>query len=403
MLRLALRNVFRHKFRTAITLAAIAFGVVGLILSGGFVRDIFFKLGEAVIHSQTGHLQISKAGFQAGGTRKPDRYLIDDVARLKMRVASRPEVDDVMARVSFSGLLNNGRSDLAVVGEGVEPDKEAKLGTHLMLVAGRQLSGADPNGVMVGNGVAHALMLAPGDRVTIVTTTTSGATNTRDVEVVGVFQTFSKDYDARAIKLPLPAAQDLLGNSNINTLVVLLGETSETINTAVQLGAELTADGLEVNTWQELNDFYDKTVRLYDKQFGVLRLIVLGMVLLSVANCINMSVFERTAEIGTMRALGNRSRWIFGLILTEALLLGLLGSVIGLAISAALAWSISAIGISMPPPPNADIGYVAQIPLVAEVVGGALFVAVTAAMLAGILAGLRVLRISVVDALRQSI
>src|SRR5207244_11975147 len=127
MLILALRNVFRHRVRTAITLAAIVFGVVGLILSGGFVQDIFLQLGEAVIHSQSGHLQIAKAGFQAEGTRKPDLYLIQDPERLKARIASLPGVSDVMARVSFSGLLNNGRSDLAMVGEGFEPDREAQF------------------------------------------------------------------------------------------------------------------------------------------------------------------------------------------------------------------------------------------------------------------------------------
>src|SRR5437773_12019714 len=104
MLTLALRNVFRQRGRTAITLAAIAFGVVGLLLSGGFVRDLFFQLGEAVIHSQSGHFQVAKAGFLAGGTRKPDLYRIQDPERLKARIASLPGVTEVMARVAFSGL-----------------------------------------------------------------------------------------------------------------------------------------------------------------------------------------------------------------------------------------------------------------------------------------------------------
>jgi len=86
MFQLALRNLLRHKSRTAFTLSAIAFGVVGLILSGGFVRDIFFQLGEAIIHSQTGHVQISKTGFQEEGTRSPDRYLVDDAPGLRLIV-----------------------------------------------------------------------------------------------------------------------------------------------------------------------------------------------------------------------------------------------------------------------------------------------------------------------------
>ena len=52
----ALRNVFRQRARSAGTLAAISLGVAGLILAGGFVQDVFVQLGEAVIHSQSGHI-----------------------------------------------------------------------------------------------------------------------------------------------------------------------------------------------------------------------------------------------------------------------------------------------------------------------------------------------------------
>ena len=119
MLKLALRNVFRHKLRTAMTLVAIVFGVVGLILSGGFVQDMFHQLGESIIHSQSGHLQVSRAGFQAHGTRSPEKFLIDQPAALRQQLLAQPQVDDVMGRINFSGLISNGRSDWPIVGEGV--------------------------------------------------------------------------------------------------------------------------------------------------------------------------------------------------------------------------------------------------------------------------------------------
>ena len=63
MLKLALRNVFRQKSHTAMTLVAIIGGVAGLILAGGWVSDILVQLSEALIHSQSGHLQVYKKGF----------------------------------------------------------------------------------------------------------------------------------------------------------------------------------------------------------------------------------------------------------------------------------------------------------------------------------------------------
>ena len=55
----ALRNIFRQRARAVANLLAIALGVAGLIVVGGFVQDIFVQLGEAIIHGQTGHVQIS--------------------------------------------------------------------------------------------------------------------------------------------------------------------------------------------------------------------------------------------------------------------------------------------------------------------------------------------------------
>ena len=137
MWQLAFRNIFRQRMRTALTLAAIVFGVVGVILSGGFVQDVFVQLRESTIHSHLGHLQVFRAGYAEYGRRDPLAYLIADPVQLEQQIADLPGVEDVMARVSFSGLLNNGKADLPIIGEGIEPAKEARLGTALSIVAPR--------------------------------------------------------------------------------------------------------------------------------------------------------------------------------------------------------------------------------------------------------------------------
>ena len=405
MLKLAFRNILRQKAHTAMTLAAIISGVIGIILAGGWINDVYVQLGEALIHSQTGHIQIYKRGYFDTGTRSPEKYLIEepDVAKKQIiEEASVGKIYSVMARLNFSGLLNNGRSDLPIIGEGVQPDKEAKLGSSIIITAGRQLANEDTFGVMVGKGVANALKLKPGDHVTLLANTLEGALNSLDFEVTGIFQSFSNDYDARAIKIPLSAAQELLGTPDANALVVLLKKTEDADSIAARLSPLLDQAGLEIKTWIELNDFYEKTVEMYKGQFGVLQLIILVMVLLSVANSVNMSIFERVGEFGTMMALGNRSSQISQLILVENLLLGIIGSSLGIGIGMLFALAISAIGIPMPPPPNADIGYTAQIQIVPSVLLMAFVIGLSATVIAALLPARHVSRIKVVDALRQN-
>lgn len=403
MFKLALRNILRQKTHTLMTLAAVIAGVTGIILAGGWVQDIYVQLGEALIHSQSGHLQTYRQGYYEAGSRSPEKYLIDTPDTIRQQIASETGVTQVMARLNFSGLLNNGKSDLPIIGEGVEPSHEVKLGSSVQITEGRQLNDEDTFGILLGKGVAQALQLKPGDPVTLLINTLDGALNSLDFQVTGIFQSFSNDFDARAVRIPLAAAQELLGTQGVNALVISLKHTEETDHIAAQLKQSLESSGLEVKTWVELNDFYEKTVEMYKGQFGVLQIIILIMVLLSVANSVNMSIFERVGEFGTMMALGNDSHQVFRLIISENLLLGLIGGGLGVGTGILLATAISAIGIPMPPPPNADLGYIARIQIVPSVLLLALGIGFTATVLAAILPARHVSRIPVVDALRQNI
>ena len=157
-LRFALRNLFRQKARTAMTLASIIFGVVGLILSGGFVEDVFIQLREATIHSRLGHIQVYKQGYLANWTKEPGNYLIESPEELQAKVRAIPGVKETMQRVNFFGLINNGKTDLPIVGEGVEPDKEAaEFGDFFFVIEGRKLKSDEQYKILLGEGVAKSL------------------------------------------------------------------------------------------------------------------------------------------------------------------------------------------------------------------------------------------------------
>lgn len=402
LLRLAFRNVFRHPARSGITLAAIALGVAGLILVGGFVNDIIFQLGESVIRSQTGHLQVQRAGYFDNGTRSPRSYEIDHSDELVAALQRLPHVTRVAARVDFSGLLNNGRSDWAVIGSGVEPAKEARLGAYARFAEGHRLDDADADGTVIGKGVADALTLAVGDSVTLLATSREGALNSLDLRVVGIFQTFSREFDSRAVTIPIASARDLLLTHGVNTLVVGLDDTRNT--QAVRESVErILPPGVVVKSWQELNDFYGKTVALYRQQFRVLEVIVLALILLSVANSINMTAFERTGEFGTMLALGNSNRMVATIFAVENLLLAFIGVALGLFAGCVVALVVSKVGLSMPPPPNSDLPYTAHIRLAPPTVLMAAVVGMLAALAASAFPALAVMRLSPSRALRAAI
>ena len=309
MFRLAFRNIFRNRLRTSLTLAAIIAGVTAVIISGGFVEDVFVQLRESTIHSRIGHVQIFRHGYTEYGLREPFRYSIEKPQFITDTAQSIPHVQAVMNRLNFSGLANNGRADLPIIGEGIEPDKEAQLGTATTIIAGRQLRDTDTFGAVIGEGVSAALNLRPGNFMTLMVNTAGGALNTLEYEIVGVFRTFSKEYDDRAVRIPLSSAQELLFTQSAHSVVVLLDDTSTTDTVASILKNKLELLGYEIKPWYELADFYQKTEALYRRQFGALQFIILVMLVLSVASTVNMAVYERTGEFGTLLALGLRQHF----------------------------------------------------------------------------------------------
>ncbi|TCO83409.1 putative ABC transport system permease protein [Plasticicumulans lactativorans] len=401
MLKFAFRNLSRHKLRTALTLGAIAFGVISLVLSGGFVEDIFIQLRESTVQTGLGHVQIAKEGYFEYRSRQPYGYMVENPRQVVAAIKGMPAVKEAMLRVNLTGSLSNGRGELPVLGEGVEPQKEQAVGGFITLIDGRRLGADDRFAAELGEGLARALGVKPGDFVTLLLATAEGAMNSVELEVVGVFRSFSIDYDARAMRLPLATAQEALAVSAVHTVVVALHRTEDTPAVLAELRHTFGGQGLAIRSWEELADFYRKTVDMYRAQFGVLQLIILVMVALSVSNSVNINIFERTGEIGTLLALGNRRRDVFWLLVLENFLSGLLGSVLGAAAGVGLAQLISAIGIPMPPPPNSNVGYLALVRVVPVAVLQALAIGLVAAVCAALLPAARVSRLPIVEALRR--
>jgi putative ABC transport system permease protein len=403
MFRLALRNIFRHRLRSIMVIAAIATGLIALLVTEGFIRDVYHQFGEDLIHSQLGHVQVARKGYFESGFRTPQSHLLEKSGPIAKQLASLPGVKHVMPRLDFSAMLSNGSVEIAIVAESVDVAQDAILSGGLRVISGERLTAKKPQGAFVGKGVADGLRLKPGDVVTLSSPTIEGAINTTELEVVGVFASASKDYDDRAIRLALPVAQELLGTSELSRLLILADSRANTDSLATALRATLPAAQFDVRSWVDLSDVYRNTVAAYEGQFGVIRVILLLLVILSVSNVVNMSIFERTGEFGTMRALGNDGGHISKMIYLETALLGAVGACVGAVLGAVIAMIISAIGIPMPPPPNVYLGYLAQIRVDAGMVFRAFLIGLVVPLPACIWPAYKVRKIAIIDALRQNI
>jgi len=399
---LALRNIFRNKRRTIITLLAIISGMVGLIVFGGFVEYSFWGLRESTIRSQLGHIQVYKKGYCEKGIANPSKYLIDDFQRLEELFYKIPYVELVTARLSFSGLISTGENTLICKGDGVIPEKEAKLASFEEIIKGEGLFEEGKEEGIIGSEMQKSLGAKIGDYLTILTTTPSGMMNAVDIKLIGIARSGAKDYDSVFVKLPLTVVQRLFLTNKVEKIVILLDKTEHTQEVAQRLNLLFKEKGLglELKTWSELAPFYHAVVRLYNGMFGVVKVIIAILVLFSIANTMTMSVFERVKEIGTLRAIGTKKSGILRLFLWEGFLIGVIGAVLGMLTGILVAQVINLCGgIYIPPPPAMTKGYNAFILVVPRVLLYSFLSTVVVSTISAFYPALRATRLSIVESL----
>ena len=399
-LSLAARNIARQRRRSAFALAAIAFGVAALIVANGFIDWILYKHRETTITSQFGHIQVTRKGYFEEGTADPFGYRLPQRSVALDAIERLPTLRVLGRRLAFSGLISKGDETVSFVAEGVEPDKERILSSSLRISDGAVLSENDPNGIILGLGLAANLGVGVGDTVVLIANTARGGVNAVECRVRGLFATMSKAYDDVALRVPLATAQTLLKTSGAHVWVLMLDETEQARPMLSTLKQRFPKEDLAFTEWVDLADFHVKAVSLFAKQVGVIRSIIAVIIVLSIFNTMMMNVMERTSEIGTSMAVGVTRRRILRMFLVEGAMLGAVGGILGVALGAALAWAISRIGIPMPPPPGQSWGFIAEIMVSTRLSVEAFLLAVGSTLLASVYPAWKASRMVIVDALR---
>lgn len=344
-LKLALRNLFRNRRRSLFTILAIGLGFAAVNTLGGFTAYIFTSLKDSYIYAQgNGHLSIFKAGFLQEGKLDPTRYLIDEdeMALIHDVLARYPEILVTAPQLHISGLLSNGKVSTIFLAAGRVPSAVSKINSHarglvgkIQLFDGKPLEDDVMHGVGLSRGLAEQLKLDLGSDAVAMAPTVSGQINALDAQVFQLFDSPVEALEDKLMSVSLKFAQSLYDTGSVDRVTVLLESDELTETTRTRLAEELAAEGLnlEVKTWNELSTFYTKVKQMFDVIFLFTFLIVFTIVVMSVINTVSMAIMERTREIGTLRALGVKRRGIVGLFAAESMLLGTLGSLLGMVLT----------------------------------------------------------------------
>jgi len=404
-LKIALRSLLRRKSRVTLIAALVVFGTLLLVVGTTLTRSAGMASRASIIQNLTGDFII----YAARSNEIPSPFsfntplpVVPELDKVMAWLSAQPEVEAAVPFAQNYSLLSvpakAGTADLPFIYYAVDPPSYARTFHNVRMVEGDFLA-SGPGILISRNQQKHyeeryGVRLSSGQPVTLLGLGDGGGVNALRTTVRGVFEplyyanvfnyinfmdaaSYSRLYNFTGVaagSLPQKLEQGLEAAARSeDAIFALAGSDTGGIDTsklkseaisgytmvAVRLKDHdamegvrdrLSAQGLPVKTarWDEASSFFARISSGIQAFIYFATALIFLVVAFIFMNTLIISITERTAEIGTMRALGGERRFIRNLFLGETLLLNVAAAVVGMIVSLVLVLVFQRTGLPLP-------------------------------------------------------
>lgn len=360
---LILRNLFRRRTRTILTAAGLAVAIAAVLALVG-VSWNFERAFMALYVGKGIDLVVVRAGITNQLSSTLDQKLGDRIREIEGVARVAPSLMDVVGfeQANIASALINGWESGSLLFSG----------SHIL--EGRTFQPGEKNVALLGRVLALNLGKKVGDSLDV-----AGET----YQVIGVYEGESL-FETGALIVPLASLQHMMGREGqVTGFVIQARSPAPDDVAALRKRIESAISGVAATSARDQVE-HDVQLRLVRLMANVTTALAVLLGSVGMLNTMMMTVFERTQEIGVLRALGWKRRRVLALILGEAVCLGLLGAVMGMVFAMigmrCLMLEPTARGFIDPSIPTPVLAFGLVLGLVLSVLGG-IYPAVRAAAL----------------------
>lgn len=340
ILKISYRNLKRNHRRTLLTASLITLGVIFVLVYTALSSSFKSYMIGQITDSSMGHIQIHKKGFVASVENLPlDKNLNEKSIEFIEEFLNKSKyIQSYSYRIKFGGTFSNFISTTNIRLNAIDPKTEFETLPALKdrLVEFKELQ---KGGIIVPDLIAKGMNVKTGDSIVLVANNKKGSVNGINLKVSGLVERISgpggrdgyitMDDAKKVLRIDGVEVSEIVVRLKDNTM---LKEAVKELNPILQKLNQQGKPAFEIHTWQDLSPFFT-IVKMLDIMNMAIQIILISIVLISILNVMIMSVYERIKEIGTISAMGTPPKTIVKLFLTEGLLLGILGAVLGGVIS----------------------------------------------------------------------
>ncbi len=332
IMKLGWRNLWRNKRRSLVVISSITIGIFFMIFSMAFMNGMNIQMIENTIKTYLGHIAIHKKGFHEFMKLE---YNYGPNSSIMKAIESNQEVKAYTPRVKIQGMIRSSEASRGIMIVGIDPDKEKGVSSIFdYTIKDDQssfLTAEDENSILISKSLAKKLDLMLGDRVVLMFQDINNEIKGIGLTVNGFFVTPIDSFDKYVVFTTIRRLQKETGiGENISELNIILNDSRNVESTKKNLISKIDDNNLEILTWKDMAPNLVSAVQLFDNMMYMFFVIIFITVIFSIVNTLIMAIMERFHEIGVMKAIGTSPKWIFSIVMFEALNLGIVGLIVGI-------------------------------------------------------------------------
>ncbi len=328
LLRIAWRNVWRHRTRSSVIMVSVIFGLWAGLFINGYVNGMVEDRIKLAIEKEVSHLQVHHPGFKSDFDVS---LFIPGSDRLLDFLSAIPEIKSFSGRVLAKGMLTSTGGTSGIQINGVHPESEIPV-THLNenIVQGTYFGGDNSRYLLIGEKLMQKLKLRLNSKVVLTLMDKDHIITSGSFRIKGVYKTKNTPFDESNVYIDRQTLTALTATPNeLHEIAILLGSNESLSKVKDMIHTAFPA--LLTENWMEVAPEMDLVVNTT----GQSMLIFMGIIMLALAfgiiNTMLMAVLERTREIGMLMALGMNKLKVFLMILLETVFLVVSGAPVGMA------------------------------------------------------------------------
>ncbi len=333
LIKIAWRNIWRSKTRSAVVIFAIVSGLVGGLFASAWMNGMAQQRVQNAFAVETAHIQLHNPKFSENLDIKKT---ISSTSEKLEEINKKPEVKAVTSRLIISAMAATANKNTGVNVMGIDPVKEKevfKLYQKIDTAEGNFFESKKKNAIVISKALAKELKVKLKSKIVLTFQDYNGEITGGAFKVIGIFKTNNTPWDKTHLFVRESDLRKVLEvpKDQCHEIDILLNDYNQAKTVSDELQMEYPK--LLSEDWSLIQPYLKFISEYMDVMMGIFMLIILGALGFGIVNTMLMVILERTKELGMLMAIGMNKKRIFLMIMFETIFLALVGAVIGELIS----------------------------------------------------------------------